>query len=52
MGMLGNHARQETWGRSATWLIGGTLLINGPLFVAMLARSVGADAVLAVLPGS
>lgn len=52
MGMLGNHARQETWGRSVTWLIGGTLLINGPLFVAMLARSVGADAVLAALPGS
>lgn len=52
MGMLGNHARQETWGRAAVWLIGGTLLINGPLFVAMLARTVGADAVLTVLPGS
>jgi hypothetical protein len=52
MGMLGNAARQETWGRVCVWFIGGTCLINGPIFVAMLARTVGADAVLTVLPGS
>jgi len=50
MGMLGNSSRQETWGRTATWILGGTLLINGPVFIAMLARSVGAEAVLTVLP--